>query len=224
MDLNGDGILDVTSGEYTPGRVFFFAGHADGFHAGVPIPEEPLVVPEGQKPETAEMRRWMSTANFADLDGDSDLDLVLGNVKGDVFVRWNEGTRTEYRFGARVPLLTEGSPIKVVQKSDPLPVDWDGDGTLDLLIGDEAGDVSFFRGLPDRTFARGISLFTGRTVEPRKFDEAVDLLDRVRTIPGYRFRLATCDWNDDGKLDLLIGNCDRAEDRTIGHVYLLLRE
>ncbi len=26
-------------------------------------------------------------------------------------------------------------PVKVNQKSDPLPVDWDGDGQLDLLVG-----------------------------------------------------------------------------------------
>jgi len=57
-------------------------------------------------------------------------------------------------------------------------------------------------------------------------------------VPGYRLRLAVDDWNDDGKLDLLVGNCIEGEPEfsveadagappargpTVGHVWVLLR-
>lgn len=44
------------------------------------------------------------------------------------------------------------------------PVDWDGDGVLDLLVGDEATGVTFLKGAPDRTFAVGVSAFNGEPI------------------------------------------------------------
>ncbi len=32
------------------------------------------------------------------------------------------------------------------------------------------------------------------------------------------------DWNEDGKLDLLVGNCEYGEEGTTGNVYLFLRK
>jgi hypothetical protein len=170
----------------------------------------------------------MTTANSADLDGDGDLDLVLGDTSGAVFVARNEGSRTAPKFVAREPLRVGSEPMKVSHKSDAIAVDWDGDGLLDVLVGDEVGDVSFFAGRKDGTFDAGVSLFSKLPVDSKHgYKEAKAKYDPHRVIPGYRLRLATADWNDDGKLDLLIGNCDRDEQSkpasTVGHVYVLLR-
>ncbi len=43
-------------------------------------------------------------------------------------------------------------------------------------------------------------------------------------VPGYRFRLAVADWNDDGNLDLLIGNCGQVDGETTGDGDMLLRQ
>ena len=228
MDLDGDGVLDVLSGRYQPGTVYWFRGEEDGAFGKR---QELLVAKYPNDMETA-----MATANAVDWDGDGDFDLVLGNVKGRVFLSLNEGSKTEPVFTKREQLMADGAPMKVVQKSDPWPVDWDGDGTLDLLVGDENGDASFFRGRGDGTFDQGVSLFTGVTVDPKRgYRESKALLnEKGRVIPGYRLRLSTFDWNGDGKLDLLVGNCEtgpttvgpdgkKKRGTTTGHVRVLLR-
>jgi hypothetical protein len=174
----------------------------------------------------------MVTANAADLDLDGDIDLVLGDTSGAVFAVRNEGTPKEPKFVARASLLVGEQPLRVCHKSDAIPVDWNGDGVLDLLVGDETSDVSFFAGRKDGTYDTGVSLFSRLPVDPKdKYAQAKAKLDPHRVIPGYRVRLAVADWNDDGKLDLLIGNCDKAAagdggkgGATIGHVYVLLRQ
>lgn len=214
------------NGRYSPANVYWFRG-VDG---GVAERQVLLEAKDGEK-------NSMATTNAADLDGDGLIDLVIGDTSGRVEWSRNEGTRSAPRFARREALRCDGAPLKVSHKSDPLPVDWDGDGRLDLLVGDEVGDVALFRGKADGSFAAGVSLFSGATVDPAdSYAKAKAKLGDRRVVPGYRIRLATADWNADGKLDLLIGNCIEAEaevydessgeaqrGRTVGHVWVLLR-
>ena len=213
------------NGRYTPADVYWFPGIAgDGKGLAFGARRTLLPVDPGTKYS-------MATTNAADLDGDGDFDLVIGDTSGAVLVAKNQGSRTEPKFVTREPLRVGDQPMKVSHKSDPLPVDWDGDGVLDILVGDEGGDVSFFAGRKDGSYSAGVSLFSHLPVDPRdNYTKAKAKLDPHRVIPGFRLRLATADWNDDGKLDLLIGNCETTPaaggkgGKTVGHVYVLLRQ
>jgi len=198
-----------------PGTVYWFRGTGKGEFGARQV----LLAGKEKGPA-------MATANLVDFDQDGDLDLILGDVKGYVSISFNEGSKAEPKFRERSRLKVGEADLKVVQKSDPWPVDWDGDGRIDLLVGDEAGDASFFRGRPDGTFAQGVSLFTGEAVDPsRRYRAVKKLLDEHgRVIPGYRLRLTTYDYNGDGKLDLLVGNCVSDGKRTTGHVRVMLRQ
>src|SRR5205823_6285556 len=83
----------------------------------------------------------------ADWDGDGDLDLLVGDINGRVYLVPNEGSPTSYAFGKERPLEAGGQPLKVEGDAGPFAADWDGDGDLDLLVGAGDGRVSLFRNI-----------------------------------------------------------------------------
>jgi hypothetical protein len=239
MDLNGDGIMDVTSGQYTDKYINFYEGISEKpfqFKDSVKLVQPELEAGKGNFKD-GDLNWSMRTANFIDFDGDGDYDMVWGNVEGQIFYAQNIGTKKAYKFAESIPMTMNGSPAIVDSKSDPLPVDWDGDGIIDLLVGSEAADVVFFKGRKKGTidFEQGVSIWTERKLTSsakigyQVVKKSMDALGANRPYPGYRVRLGVTDWNGDGKLDLMVGNCTEAQDnqgarKTTGNVYVFLRK
>lgn len=81
---------------------------------------------------------------FGDLDGDGDLDMLLGNEDGTIGLYENKS-------GPGQPMAPElvtsdFENIDVGYYSAPQLFDLDGDGLLDLLIGERGGNINFYKG------------------------------------------------------------------------------
>jgi hypothetical protein len=79
---------------------------------------------------------------LGDLDGDDDLDMLVGGVNGRLIYFENVGTATAPSF---VQMSDFYKGIDVGLSAAPALTDWDCDGDLDLLIGTDAGRIQFWR-------------------------------------------------------------------------------
>ena len=138
------------------------------------------------------------TPNFNDFDGDGDLDLLCGEFLDGFTYFKNTGTRTEPRYaeGQRV-LGEDGRPLAMdLEMIVPIAFDWDRDGDLDLVVGDEDGRVA----LVENTGSWNDN-GTPRFLPPRYFQQQAELLKcgALATPVGF-------DWDGDGDTDIVSGN------------------
>jgi hypothetical protein len=170
-------------------------------------PEGTFVNYHGQRLESTKERPigitgTASAAHAPDWDGDGDFDLIIGDIRGKVYLVPNEGTPESYSFGKEQQIRAGGKPINVKRSAGPFAADWDGDGDLDLLVGADDGSISLY-------------LNTG-TVKSPELDSAIQLVPPVKDYSrgspprevhrGKRSKICVTDWNEDGLLDLLVGD------------------
>lgn len=133
--------------------------------------------------------QWRTTPLATDFDGDGKLDLVILDQEGYLTCqsRANEETRIfidENNELIRLNQKTAGSSGRY--KIDV--VDWDGDGRLDLLVNSE--NATWYRNCEDRD---------GKIVLKKVGNLA------KRNVAGHTSSPTACDFDKDGKPDLVIG-------------------
>jgi hypothetical protein len=76
---------------------------------------------------------------LGDLDSDGDLDLLIGQLNGELAFYRNIGTNSNYNFQ-----LESFSDIHVGSNSSPELIDKDNDGDLDLILGSGSEGIYFY--------------------------------------------------------------------------------
>ena len=132
-DLNTDGLQDLVLGSRLGLQYYANQGSA-----GQPIWRRTLVpFPANLGPNPT----WTAPA-LGDLNGDGLLDLVVGRADGKLYSALNSGSIFSPNFGGTA---TQLSSVDVGQNASPELFDLDGDGDLDLLVGNERGEIAFVR-------------------------------------------------------------------------------
>ena len=90
-----------------------------------------------------------SAPSFGDSDGDGDLDLVVGNGNGKIKYFENNGAGA---FGEQVGKSSPFNGVDVGLDSKPIFVDYDGDGDVDVIVGNYDGKLRYFENNGDGTY------------------------------------------------------------------------
>lgn len=136
------------------------------------------------------------TPNMDDFDGDGDLDLITGEFLDRLTWFENTGSREEPVFAAGRLLQNASGVIKMdLQMIIPVSVDWDGDGHVDLVVGDEDGRVALIENTG--RLENGMPVFSN----PRYFQQKADNLKFGALATPF-----AVDWDDDGDEDIISGN------------------
>lgn len=138
----------------------------------------------------------MPSPNFADFDDDGDLDLLCGEFLDGFTYFQNTGTRAKPEYAAGRRLTHAGKRLTMdLQMITPTAIDWDGDGDMDLIVGDEDGRVAFIEHTGE--VEDGVPHF----LPPVYFQqEAKDVKFGALVTP------VSFDWDGDGDEDLICGN------------------
>lgn len=206
-DFDGDGKPDLLSGAYDPGECYLFRGLGEGKFAARQTIVDKAGNPVIRSTEHQSVGSWPVTVDW---DNDGDLDLLVGTFIGTMFVRMNEGSAQKPAFSdTNLHVEADGELLRVPGgmsgHAAAAVCDFDNDGLWDILSGCETGAVYWYRNVGTRgapRFAAAEALVPAHA--GNGYDEIME--SDADVVPGIRSQISACDYNGDGKVDLLVGD------------------
>ena len=134
--------------------------------------------------------------SFEDFDNDGDLDIICGEFIDKFTWFENIGTRETPKYATgRYLKNSKGIITMDLEMITPTALDWDKDGDIDLIVGDEDGRVAFMEN-------------TGTTKDKMPvFESPKYFQQKAKHVKfGALVRPFSVDWDDDGDEDLICGN------------------
>lgn len=178
-DLDGDGDLDLMSGEYY-GDFFYFEN--------IGTSPSPVFGAVQVNPFSLTSPGYNSSPTFVDLDNDGDLDLLSGEVTGSFYYYQNIGSASSPNFASSIS--NPFSLTDIGSRSVPVFIDLDADGDMDLMSGELTGGFYYFQN-------------TG-TVSSPAFAAVLTNPFSLTDI-GFNSAISLADIENDGDMDLIAG-------------------
>ena len=169
--------------------------------------EKPLIISTAETTEEYDnvIDRICTRPVAVDWDSDGDLDLIVGNFGGTFRLFRGEGLG---KFQPASELIMIGNDVLRINghHSDPFVIDWDKDGDLDLLSGSTNGGVQWAENAAGERKTPELKSFV-TLIEPGPQNGQGELLTESDLIaPTRSTRIWVDDVNEDGKLDILVGD------------------
>ncbi len=207
-DFRGTGKLDLICGEFRDGFTFF---------ENIGTRTQPSYAPGRvlKKPDGAAltMDLEMITPTVMDWNKDGRPDLIVGDEDGRVAFIENTGKISADgapQFLQPRYFQQEADDVKCGALATPVGVDWDGDGAMDIISGNSAGHVVFFKNLS----APGVEKPKWAAPKYLEADGKVirfmagangSIQGPAESKWGYT-TLSVADWDGDGLPDLIVNS------------------
>jgi hypothetical protein len=151
FDYNNDGLIDLfvsSFGKFAPNQTTGYSSKV-ALYENIGSVSEPifdLVTEDFGSFSSLGLERALYPT-FADIDGDTDIDVLLGNYEGKINVVENTSNSMGIMTFAGTSSAVQddnSTPIDVGASAKPFLFDIDSDGDYDLIVGEERGNLNYY--------------------------------------------------------------------------------